>query len=183
MRPGRDNARQGWRAGAILAPSTPCLLAGEPGHELPPRRRKFVAPSGTPCAKVCVRQPRDAFRDGVQVVPANPLRPPGRSAGIPRQHAQQRPTHPRGKAALAATAENVGTDAIVLPGLAWRVACAECVLEGPTPEEHDGIIREESRSLADAIGALCWPHGSGKGLHPRPRLPVGASMPTRPPSW
>jgi len=86
----------------------------------------------------------------VQVAPANPLRPPGRSVGIPRQHAQQRPTHPRGKAALAATAENVGTDAIVLPGLAWRVAYAECVLEGLTPEEHGGIIRDESRALADA---------------------------------
>jgi len=56
--------------------------------------------------------------------------------------------------ALAATAEGIGIAATVTPGLALRVGFAECVLEGRTPEEQGGAVRDEARALAAAVEGL-----------------------------
>ena len=57
-------------------------------------------------------------------------------------------------ATLAAIAESIGVAATVTPGLALRVGYAECVLEGRTPEEQGGAVRDEARALADAVAGL-----------------------------
>lgn len=57
-------------------------------------------------------------------------------------------------AALDATAQSLDAVSHIMPGLALRVAYAECVLEGQSPEEHGGLIREEARALADAVEGL-----------------------------
>ena len=56
--------------------------------------------------------------------------------------------------ALASTAQAIGLEATITPGLSYRVGYGECVLMGQTPEEYGEAIRDEARALAAAVEAL-----------------------------
>ena len=56
--------------------------------------------------------------------------------------------------ALAEISDVVGVAATIMDGLALRIGYAECVLEGQTPEEYGGVMRDEARALAAAVGGM-----------------------------